>query len=241
MHNDTLYGTKSLYCEYVIYNKDGIDTFTIQTSKNWGELTMKIKYFISTNENNIILSDGDQYTIKEAEEIKIIFKSDEQKNTLPFNIKIIDTYSTWRNIVFICIIIGIFIILIILLICFICWKKRRKRILYGYVQRNNLNQIYMNNINIVNSVNTNTDRIGLMNYLNGLKSIKFKEIKNDATETKCPIDMENFELDSDIILTKCFHIFHYECLKMYIEKNNYLKELKCPLCNCILYNNKNNI
>ena len=40
---------------------------------------MKIKYFISTNENIIILSDGDQYTIKEAEEIKIIFKSDEQK------------------------------------------------------------------------------------------------------------------------------------------------------------------
>ena len=117
----------------------------------------------------------------------------------------------------------------------------KQKILYGYVQRNNLNQIYMNNINIANSVNTNTDRIGLMNYLNGLKSIKFKEIKNDTTETKCPIDMENFELDSDIILTKCIHMFHYECLKMYIEKNNYLKELKCPLCNCILYSNKNNI
>ena len=48
---------------------------------------------------------------------------------------------------------------------------------------------------------------------------------------KCPIDLENFEPDSDIILTESFHLFHYNCLKIFLEKNK-------PLCNHVLYSNQ---
>ena len=239
VHNDTLYGIKGLYCEYSIYNKDEIDSFTIKTNKNWGKLIMKIKhYYSSNNEEKIILGDGDQYIIKDPEEIKIIFESDYQKNIIPFSVNIIDTYNTWNKIRLLIIIISTFVILVCLLVLYILWKKRRKKILIGQIHRNNLNHFYINNFNTINNYNISSGRIGLKNYLNHLKPIKFKEVEKDATNNKCPIDMENFELNSDIILTECLHLFHYECIKTYIEKNSNLKEFKCPLCNHILYSTK---
>ena len=86
-----------------------------------------------------------------------------------------------------------------------------------------------------------TERIGLMEYLNRIKPVKFKEItknKKGIKNMKCPIDLENFQQDSDVILTECLHLFHYDCLKTFVEKNKKLKEFKCPLCNHILYSTK---
>ena len=206
---------------------------------------MKIRYFTSQNEKEIILGDGDQYVIREAEEIKIIFQSDNQENIFPFKVKIIDTYNTFNKIILPSVTIGVFVLLVILLIVFIIWKKRRKRIFLENLNNfngNNVNQFYINNINTINNdIINNTDRIGLMNYINQLKPIKFKEIKNQAKNTKCPIDMENLEPDSDVIFTECLHLFHYDCLKMYFEKNSNLKEFKCPLCNHTLYTTKINV
>ena len=238
VHNQSFYGANNLYCEYTIYNKDLIESFTIQTSKNWGSLKMHIKDFYSSKIKEYVLGDGDKNILNKCEEIKIIFESNLQNNINPFTIIIMDTFSPINKIIISAIIsfscIGIIIIVIVL----ICWYKKRKR--NRFVRSDgvdNLNNIYINNINIINN-NTSTDRIGLKNYLNRMKAIKFEEIEKnikDLNNIKCPIDMENFEQDSDVILTECFHVFHYDCLKTYIEKNHKLKELRCPLCNHILY------
>ena len=235
VHNATLYGTKSLYCEYTILNKDAIDSFTIQSTKNWGNLRIKIKYFYTNLIGEITLGDGDKYIYKDLEEIKIIFESNIQKNIPPFNIEIADTFSTLNKTILAIIIFCCLVGFIIIVVLFIIWIKRRKKILINN-NINNLNNIYINNVNIIN--NMNTDRMGLMNYLTTLKPIKFKDIQKDIKDInnmKCTIDLENFEPESDVILTKCLHLFHYDCLKTFIEKNKNKKELNCPLCFTNLY------
>ena len=235
IHNQTLYGIENLYCEYTIYNKDSIDSFTIQTTKNWGNLKIQAKLFYSTTIKEIILGNGDKNIINNAEELKIIFESDSQKNLKPFEIKIVDTFSPFNKIIIAGIILFSFILVLIIIILLIIWCKRRKRM----AMNNNifgLNNIYINNINIINDIST--DRIGLKNYLKMIKAVKFQEVEKnikDIKNKKCLIDLENFEPDADVILTECFHVFHYECLKTFIEKNHKLKELKCPLCNHVLY------
>ena len=237
IHNNTLYGAKSLYCEYIIYNSDEIESFTIHTIKIWGKLKMQIKYYYSENIREIILGDGDRNVIKNSEEIKIIFESNNIGNTSPFMIKIQDTFRTFNKIkitiISSCSFLGFIIILII---CIIFIKRRRRIIINNNI--NNLNNFYFNNVNIINNDITTSERVDLMLYLKKVKTIKFKEIKNnikDKNDMKCPIDMEQFELEDDVILTECLHIFHYDCIKTFIEKNRKLKELKCPLCNRSLF------
>jgi hypothetical protein len=237
LHNGTLYGANSLYCEYSIYNTDDIESFTVETKNNWGKLKLLIKYLFSDNSMEILLGDGDKNVVKDAEELKIIFESNSQKNYPPFDIKIIDTFKSISQIILLIIILCAFVVLIILIIIVIC-IRRRKRILILNNINNNLNNLYLNNFNYGIDIN-NTDRINFMSYLKKIKSIKFKEVQKEVNEIinpKCPIDIENFLPEDDVILTKCLHIFHYDCLKTFVEKNKTKKEFRCPLCNNPLFN-----
>jgi hypothetical protein len=251
VHNKTLYGVYGLYCEYSIYNYDEIESFTIETKNNWGKLKMRINYLYSDGIREIFLSDGDTNVIKDSREIKIIFESNNQKSSKPFSIIITDTYKSVKMIIYLVIILCAFVVLVILLIVIIC-IKRRKRIYISDNIINNIDGMYFNNN--INDIN-NTERIDFMNYLKQMKTKKYKEIQNeniDIINNKCPIDIENFEPDDDVIINKCRHLFHYDCLKTFIEKNKTKKEFKCPLCNNPLFdidmsekidekNNKNNV
>ena len=237
-HNNSLYGTNKLYCEYTVYNKDSIKALTIQTSKKWGSLKMHVKYFYSNQINEIILGNQDKNIILNSEVLKIIFESNIEKDISPFVVSISNALSSLNKyiitLIAFCSVLGIITIIILLII----WCKRRKKIVINN-NINNLNNIYINNINFINDMST--ERIGLMEYLNRIKPVKFKEItknKKGIKNMKCPIDLENFQQDSDVILTECLHLFHYDCLKTFVEKNKKLKEFKCPLCNHILYSTK---
>ena len=82
-----------------------------------------------------------------------------------------------------------------------------------------INNNGINNYIISNQFNGyNTERVGLMNYLSQLKPVKYMNIKNKSLNTKCPIEMEDFEDKSEIIFTSCHHSFHFNCLKNYIDK-----------------------
>ena len=231
-HSGSLYGNNKLYCEYIISNEDSIESITIYTKKNWGNLKVLIKYIFSETYYEIVLGNGDQNILLDIEELKIIFESDFIKKTSPFEVKILNTFTKKLKILIIVISIASFFILVAILIIIICCRRRRK-----YANNiNNLNNIYINNLNIINDMST--DRMGLLNYLNIIKPIKFNEInvnKKGIKNLKCPIDIENFAPDSDVILTECLHLFHYDCIKNFIEKNKKLKEFRCPLCKKLLY------
>ena len=234
VHNKTLYGVYGLYCEYSIYNNDKIESFTIETRNNWGKLKMRIKYLHSDNFREILLSDGDTNVIKGSREITFIFESNIQKSSSPFSIKITDDYKSVKKIIFLGIILCAFVVLVIIIIVIICIRRKKRIFISTNIVNNMDGMFFNNNINDINS----TERIDFMNYLKQMKKKKFKEVQNESNDiinNKCPIDIEDFEPDDDVILNKCRHLFHYDCLKTFIEKNKTKKEFKCPLCNNPLF------
>ena len=66
-----------------------------------------------------------------------------------------------------------------------------------------------------------------------LKPIKFNKI--NIYNESCPIDLVKFEEDNEISVTKCYHGFHYECIKKYMVENDKNKEIKCPICLTTLF------
>ena len=55
---------------------------------------------------------------------------------------------------------------------------------------------------------------------------KIKDInKLDEEKKKCLICLENFKIGENTIILPCIHIFHSNCIKKWMEKNN-----KCPIC-----------
>ena len=75
---------------------------------------------------------------------------------------------------------------------------------------------------------TDSDLKPLINYYYDklIVSKKFKDIKNNDTDSKCPICCCDYK-DNDLIteLPKCGHVFHSECLFKWFETSE-----SCPLC-----------
>ena len=63
------------------------------------------------------------------------------------------------------------------------------------------------------------------------KSIQFNSIKLESIDKlgpekkNCTICLENFEKNDKVINLDCLHMFHDNCIKTWLKKNNY-----CPIC-----------
>ena len=71
------------------------------------------------------------------------------------------------------------------------------------------------------------------NILNDLIDIPFKNVSKGVKEgnEKCVICFEDFEENESVKMTNCFHIFHYKCIKKWIEsKQELIEEPDCPIC-----------
>lgn len=56
-----------------------------------------------------------------------------------------------------------------------------------------------------------------------------KGVKND--KDKCIICYENFKENESVKMTSCFHIFHFNCIKKWIDSKEDLDEIpECPIC-----------
>ncbi|OMJ80456.1 hypothetical protein SteCoe_19256 [Stentor coeruleus] len=58
---------------------------------------------------------------------------------------------------------------------------------------------------------------------------KFDRDMKILGEAICPIDLEEFKDNDDVVITPCKHIFHPECLKEWIEKAENIQK-GCPIC-----------
>ena len=66
-----------------------------------------------------------------------------------------------------------------------------------------------------------------------LIDISFKNISKEIKEgnEKCVICYENFIKNERVKMTKCFHIFHFKCIKKWAEsKTELTKKPECPIC-----------
>ena len=60
---------------------------------------------------------------------------------------------------------------------------------------------------------------------NSLDNLKVKKIEKDMNE-KCSICMVKIVKDDEVFDLKCKHLFHTDCMKIYLEEYGY----KCPVC-----------
>ena len=64
--------------------------------------------------------------------------------------------------------------------------------------------------------------------IDSLPIVKIKDI-NKLDEDKCIICMENFKENDDTISLPCIHIFHSECIKKWLQIQDY-----CPICKFVI-------
>jgi hypothetical protein len=231
------YGFPPLYCEYQLKNKEDIKSFTIETKNSWGEVKMKIEYEDLEEDNELVLGNGDKYIINKPKIITIFFYSNDVRDNPPFSIKISSSSMPINKTIISLISFSGFLIIVIIIIAIIIYRRRMQRRNPGIaiiINNNNING--NNNFILTNPAPEPSDRFGLMNFLNQIKPIKFKDVKTKSKNNKCPIDIEYFTDKSDVFFIPiCSHTFHYTCFKEFICKNNNSKELRCPLCKTILF------
>ena len=211
------YGFSPLYCEYTLENKDTIKSFIIETKSNWGEVKMKIEYEDFEGDNEYVLGNGNKNIINNIKMIRIFFYSNEERNTPPFSVKISSSSSPLNNTIISLISFSAVLLIFVIILAIIIYRRRMQRRNPGLaiiINNNNINGI--NNFIMTNSPDANSDRIGLMNYLNQIKPIKFKDVKDKSINSKCPIDIVDFTGKSDVFFTNCSHSFHYHCFKEYV-------------------------
>ena len=235
--NEKFFGTYALYCEYSINNYDEIKSLTIQTIKKWGNLFMKIEYFDEKEDTEFTLGNEEKYIINNPKSINIIFYSNDKKTSSPFSVKISNTLTPINIVIISIIIISSFVLVIIIIFLIIYLKKLKRNRTRTIIINNNRNYIFG-----INKGEYSTERYELLTYiLKNFKKKKFKEIKEKSLNNCCPIEMTPFDDNSDIIFTSCHHTIHYDCLKEHATKNLNLKEIKCFLCNNILYKYDSNL
>ena len=121
-------------------------------------------------------------------------------------------------------IIAVILIVIIIIYFILKWKEKKE---FNLNIDENENLINKNEIELKKKIFLLKNEFKLIHYSNEIKT------------KKSPICVENFKLESKIILTTCNHIFHYKCLKKFVLEN---KIILCPLCKfdfMSLFENKN--
>jgi hypothetical protein len=194
---------------------------------------MVIRYIDSDDDKIFTLGNEEKHVIHNAKDIKIIFNSNEIRNNSPFSVKITETLTPANIMMITIIIIVAFVGFIIFIFSYIYIRNKRR----------NMAIIINNNIDrncIIESNGFNSERNGLTNYVDHLKTVKYKDVKDKSINKNCPIELAPFEDNSDVVFTSCHHSFHYNCLKEHIYRNIGLKEVQCFYCKKILFKPKNN-
>ena len=104
------------------------------------------------------------------------------------------------------------------------------------IQRNEIFEIVNNIYSLIESTNIATNLIKA--YINNntninninlyLIDVSFKNQENNKDREKCAICLVNFIENEQIKMTSCFHLFHFQCIKKWIEEK--LSSPDCPIC-----------
>lgn len=151
---------------------------------------------------------------------------------LPFKLDI--SYETSNN-NYLGLFVSLGVVVFICLICSACFYKCSKIIIENahrrLDQRRRLN-LHQPNLNLIPSEEENirrTNQESLKKLLEtDLKPMKYNEQINHF-HTNCTICLEEFNSSMDVIFLFCKHIFHFKCLKDWLERNILMP--KCPNCN----------
>ena len=91
------------------------------------------------------------------------------------------------------------------------------------------------NVNHSNNNQNNNNHNNIMN--NEFKKIEkllqdtklTEEILSKIDNKQCLICLDDYKIEENICYLPCFHLFHSECIKSWVQKSN-----KCPLCKSVI-------
>ena len=159
----------------------------------------------------------------------------------------VNTFRIFLIIRIIIVALTLIILGIIFLIKYIRKRKNYKKKEQQELSQNSTNETSQQSTNLSSSQNQNV--LTSQKYLE--KKLQSREIKINAFcecflkpvkynliktyNDKCPIDLIKFDENNLISVTKCYHGFHYDCIKKYLFENEKSDKLKCPICLSVLF------
>ena len=247
------YGTKSIYCnyEFILPDNDNI-YYSINISNNQHyydttQLNLEVIYNnSSSNIYKIIYNEKLDDVFHDVKSIKISIYFEKGYSYNPFSIKIEEKNHSENNyntlIIILCVVIGFFLFCGIS--CYLIKKnsqKERQRqhdLFERELARRNGEGIESEMEQRKNSEKMNIIKIKyiLKNSLKYSPIDKFRMLKEAKI---CSICIERIKLKSRVSITSCNHIFHYDCLSTWLNKN--ILEPKCPNCNSNLIDNVDDV
>ena len=237
--------TKAIHCDYDISNEYYYSHDSDQAKLhfeiiklNTGNRKIKFDLFmIYKIGNSLRFTKWDDENIRENiinktldkvsdVEILIDFKNTELSIDEYLEISILtDNPSKKTKIIYIVVLVicGFLVMLIvILIILYICIKKKME---------DRFREINEENVEKEKKMKENKKKIEQL-YETILRPQIFSNdiLNNNCNNTICSICTDNFEVEkSEVMITPCKHIFHYTCLKPWIDNN--ILTPKCPNCN----------
>lgn len=238
------YGRAHVLCTYQYFNekKDDPVYLTIRLGTNvLANINMNIEAFFFDNSNDTKYVDNANYNalIDKCLEVRINYWSHDAFQELPFTIGI----KIQKPGISITLIITIVLVVAACLICSISiWIFSRKIARRNALAAQNMGNMYVGGIRIHPGETEEMLKKRKMKQLQGLlNSVLISRVfekELSKYNLNCTICFDEYNSSSNVCLTECKHVFHYECIKSWLTKN--LLNPKCPNCNFILLPDVNN-
>jgi hypothetical protein len=237
--NNGYYGGQNLYCHWTarVYDKatlinlnftkhpilPGNDIFMVQTHHSNGE------YYNNTIEPKSYILDAYLLT-----ELTVHYLSTSSVSIRPFQIDISQSGEGSTNLIGVYISIGV--VVLICIIMSILFYRCSKAILIGNRRaQDRVLQQMMNQQTIVQPISEDEEKKlhnrNLLDqlFMDDLKPVWYRRELNEFNTPNCTICLEGFANNKEVVKLYCKHVFHYKCLKDWLEK--ILLDPKCPICN----------
>jgi len=226
------YGYEFLFCPFNIINSKGASNKFYIEFKKLNLLDLPFDLYLEINSNNLsyimtpITDTKLLYEIKGSEKININYFSKYSYKNKPF--KIIVSYK--KNFFEVKIMIIIIIIIILIIIFFLCV------ILIIIYKRKELNGLIIFNNNYNNQLRQQQQFYIIEKnkkiseeFANNIQPVIYKNIKKYAKNNICNFCLNEFKLEDNVFISKCFHVFHFEEIKKWIFSKDICHNT-CPEC-----------
>ena len=230
---------KNIYCRFEFYPSEKKEinvNFTKHVQEENSNLKMTIEYLYEDLSSASFDLNTNSYHLSKTKFRKITFHffSTEYYSANPFDLTV--EYSnekkTFDTVILIIIAISIVCLMVLIsLLIFQCFKATKEK--EQRLQR--MNEIIDNHFNARNGINPEDDKKKEQIEKNKkllseiLKEIPFQQDHASIYGDLCTICFDKFNEGDKVISLNCDHMFHSNCIHIWIEKSILLP--KCPNCN----------
>ena len=228
------YGDSNLFCSYLYKAGKNNDQLTVKIPNNIDNDITKLEllvFYLDTEsvQRLIVTSTDEKFVVNKVALLEMFFLIKEPMTLSPFDITFIEEANSltqvWVYIVII--VLAVLFPITVIFICFYTQSVLRK-------SRRAIEQVNteVNPLESQNSSHSEAQRIKILIdnlFKKELKPIKYDKNIHLKFGAKCTICLEDLKTEELICITRCQHVFHYDCISHWLYKNG--DSVRCPNCN----------